>query len=486
MFKSLFRDFLREWKHSSTLTVIFQFLGIIAFFFIYTSNLNLDINAKKFLAIFAYVVIQWLLSSTPLFISGMMGVALTVFLGVVPFEEAFSSFSSPIIFLFMGGFLLARAMEKLGLDRKLSITILSSKFINGSFNKTLAVVIGMTSFFSMWVSNSATAAMMLPIGFGLLKSFKVKEAVTKEYFLLIIAYAASVGGMATPIGSPPNLITMGLLEQHSEKVLTFWDWCKYGFPLTAIFMVILYFYAKFKIDEEVQRVDKEDLIKSLGKKNKITNNEIRLMIIFGVTIFFWFAPSLFSLILGKTHEISIFFRKTFTSGMVAIVAACALFITPIYSRTKLLDQDDIKSIDWGTLLLFASGLSLGSTLFKTGIADFVANNLISVFSDWSFASLLILVIAISILLTELVSNTATANVLVPILIAAATQAKFSSITAAFVVAFSCNMAFMLPVATPPNAIVFGTGLVPMNRMISFGFILNIVAFIILSIIVFIS
>ncbi|WP_412470873.1 SLC13 family permease [Halobacteriovorax sp. RT-2-4] len=486
MFKSLYREFLHEWKHSSTMSVVFQFLGIVAFFLVYTSDLQLETNAKTFLAIFSYVVIQWLLSSTPLFISGMMGVALTVLFGVVSFEEAFSSFSSQIIFLFMGGFLLARAMEKLGLDRKLSVTILNTRFIDGDFNRTLAVVIGVTCLFSMWVSNSATTAMMLPIGFGLLKSFKVKEEKTKQYFLLIVAYAASVGGMATPIGSPPNLITMGLLEQHTNLVLTFWDWCKFGFPLTIFFSIILFFYAKRKITEDIKKVDKNDLMMSLGKNNKITNNEIRLMLIFTITIFLWFAPSLCSLILGKGHIVSIYVQKYLTAGMVAIIAACTLFMTPIYSRTKLLDQDDIKTIDWGTLLLFGSGLSLGSTLFKTGIADFVANNLISIFSNWSFAALLVLVVGISILLTELVSNTAAANVLVPILIAAATQANYSSITAAFVVAFSCNMAFMLPVATPPNAIVYGTGLVPMNRMISFGVILNIVAFISLSLIVIMS
>ncbi|MFG1516219.1 SLC13 family permease, partial [Halobacteriovorax sp. ZH3_bin.1] len=140
-------------------------------------------------------------------------------------------------------------------------------------------------------------------------------------------------------------------------------------------------------------------------------------------------------------------------------------------------------IDWGTLLLFASGLSLGTTLFKTGIAEYVGHNLITLFSDWNFSIILILIVAVTILLTELVSNTAAANILVPILIAAASQAGFSTLTAAFVIAFSCNMAFMLPVATPPNAIIHGTGLVPMSRMISFGVILNLTAFVVLSAIV---
>lgn len=485
MVSRLFDEFIQEWKRSTTKSMIFQFLGIIAFFFIYTSNLPLDNSAKKFLAVFSYVVIQWLFSETPLFVSGMIGVAFTVLLKVVSFEEAFSSFSSPIIFLFMGGFLLARAMEKLGLDRKLSITILSSKFIEGSFNRTLAIVIAITGIFSMWVSNSATTAMMLPIGFGILKSFKVKEATTKQYFLLLIAYAATVGGMATPIGSPPNLITMGLLEQHTGRLLTFWDWCKYGFPLSVVFMVILYFYAKSKITEEINPVAKDDLIKSLGKDYKISNNEIRLMIIFSLTIFFWFAPSFVSFVLGKEHIIAQYVQKYITTGMVAIVAACSLFMFPIYSKSKILDQEDIKKIDWGTLLLFASGLSLGTTLFKTGLADYVGTNIITLFGDLHFSLILVFVVAISILFTELVSNTAAANVLVPILIAAAEQAQFPVVIAAFAVAFSCNMAFMLPVATPPNAIVYGTGLIPMNRMISFGVILNIVAFITLSIIIFI-
>ncbi|WP_419168164.1 SLC13 family permease [Halobacteriovorax sp.] len=483
MIKSLYDEFRTEWKNNTAKSVIFQFLGIIAFFLVYTSNLPLEENAKKFLAIFSYVVVQWLLSSTTLFISGLMGVALTVLLGVISFEEAFSSFSSPIIFLFMGGFLLARAMEKLGLDRKISIAILSSKFINGSFNRTLAVIIVVTATFSMWVSNSATAAMMISIAFGILKSFKVKEDITKQYFLLIIGYAATVGGMATPIGSPPNLITMGLLEQHTGHSLTFWDWFKYGLPLSCGFMLILFLYAKSKITEAIPKVDKKDLILSLGKDHKISNNEFRLMAIFSLTVFFWFAPTIATFVLGKANVLTIYLHKYVTPAMVAIIASCSLFMFPIYSKTKLLEQEDIKKIDWGTLLLFASGLSLGTTLFKTGIAEYVGNNIITIFSNFSFSVILIFIVAITILLTELVSNTAAANILVPILIAAAAKVGFSTTTAAFVIAFSCNMAFMLPVATPPNAIVYGTGLVSMKKMIGFGAILNLIAFVVLCAIV---
>ncbi|MFG1513087.1 SLC13 family permease, partial [Halobacteriovorax sp. ZH3_bin.1] len=333
MIKRLYDEFRDEWKRSTAKSVIFQFLGIISFFLVYTSNLPLEENAKTFLAIFSYVVVQWLLSSTSLFISGMMGVALTVLFGVVSFEEAFSSFSSPIIFLFMGGFLLARAMEKLGLDRKISIAILNSKFINGSFNRTLAVVIVVTAVFSMWVSNSATAAMMITIAFGILKSFKVKEEITKQYFLLIIGYAATVGGMATPIGSPPNLITMGLLEQHTGQALTFWDWFKYGMPLSCGFMAILYFYARTKITEEVPKVNKEDLILSLGKDYKLSNNEFRLMAIFCLTVFFWFAPTICTFVLGNENALAIYVNKYVTPAMVAILASCSLFMFPIYSRS---------------------------------------------------------------------------------------------------------------------------------------------------------
>jgi len=474
MFKKFIEQILEEKKKNTSRSIAQQFIGILVFLIIWNLDIGLEVKQHRFLAIFSYVVCQWLFSSVQLHITGLLGVCLTVLAGVVPVKQAFLAFSNPILFLFLGGFLLARGMESLGLDRKLSLTILSSSYINGSFKKTFLAMLLLTAVFSMWVSNTATMAMMLPITLGVIKSFDIKNKETKGVILLGVAYSATVGGLGTPIGSPPNIIALGMLKELANIDFSFLDWIQIGIPIVVIFLVVIYFYSTLRIKESIKSLDPDFLITEKKKTGELGPNEYRVMIVFTLTVICWFLPSILGLVLGKTHSLTILLSERLNSGVVALVAGSSLFVLPTFSREKLLRKEDLLKIDWGSLLLFASGLSLGSILFSTGLASLAGNSVVEIFGELNFKTFLIITAALTVLATELTSNTAAANILIPIMIAASLKSGFSPLYSALAVAISCNLAFMLPVATPPNAIVYGSGEVELSQMINSGWILNIV------------
>jgi sodium-dependent dicarboxylate transporter 2/3/5 len=480
IFKKFIQQIIDEKKKNTSRSIIMQFIGMIVFCVIWNLDLGLEVKAQRFLAIFSYVVCQWLFSSVQLYISGIVGVCLTVLTGVATPSEAFSAFSNPILFLFLGGFLLARGMESLGLDKKLSLFILSNHLIHGSFKRTYLAMLLITAVFSMWVSNTATMAMMLPISLGLIKSFGIKKKETKGVILLGIAYAATVGGLGTPIGSPPNIISLGMLKELANIDFTFLDWTKIGLPLVAIFLVVIFFYTILRIKEPISNLKDDFLEMEKRKTGELGPNEYRVMIIFFMTVCLWFLPSVVDLIYGKTHELTILLKQRLNTGVVAMVAGCLLFILPTFSKEKLLRKEDILRIDWGSLLLFASGLSLGSILFSTGLANLAGNAVVETFGALNFKILLIVTVVATVMATELTSNTAAANILIPIMIAAALKSGFSPLYSTLAVAISCNLAFMLPVATPPNAIVYGSGEVELSQMMRSGWILNVVGMIVIS------
>ena len=480
IFDKFIQQIIDEKKKNTTRSILMQFVGMLVFLIIWNIDLGLELKAHRFLAIFSYVICQWLFSSVQLYISGVIGVCLTVLTGVATPNEAFSAFGNPILFLFLGGFLLARGMESLGLDKKLSLFILSNKLINGDFKRTYLAMLLLTAIFSMWVSNTATMAMMLPISLGIIKSFKIKKKETKGVLLLGIAYAATVGGLGTPIGSPPNIIALGMLKELASIDFSFLDWTSIGLPLVGIFLIVIYYYSILRIKEPISNLQGNFIEEEMKKTGELGPNEYRVMLLFALTVILWFLPSISALILGKTHELSILFKARLNPGVVAMVTGCLLFILPTFSKDKLLKKEDLLKIDWGSLLLFASGLSLGSTLFATGLAELAGNAVVTSLGSLNFKLLLIGTVVATIMATELTSNTAAANILIPIMIAAALKSGFSPLYSTLAVAISCNLAFMLPVATPPNAIVYGSGEVELSQMMRSGWILNIVGIVVIS------
>ena len=458
-------------------------VGPLAFFIILFAPFELpglEPQAKTFLAIFVWVACQWLLTTVPMFMTGIMGVSLACLFEISSPSQALAPFAHPIIFLFLGGFLLARAMEELGFDKKLSMLIISHPAVKGSFKKTFIAILVVTSFFSMWISNTATTAMMLPIMLGLLRSLDIKDQNLKSSLLIAMAYAATIGGLGTPMGSPPNIIAVGMLKEIADITITFLDWMIMGIPLVLVSLFLLIMLVFKKIPRHI--LESPIDVAALGKlySSKFTFAEKIIIITFSTTVFFWFIPSIAGLI-SPDSPVSDWMNRVLDPSIVVMLTVTPLFFLPFSGEKKILTSESLKNIDWSSLLLFGSGLSLGGLLFSTGIAGLAGNTLIQTLESGHFYWAMVLVISATVFFTEFTSNTASANILLPIVIAATIQMGISPTGPSLMVALACNLAFMLPVATPPNAIVFGSGEVHFKDLLRWGLIMNIIGITLISI-----
>jgi len=440
-------------------------------------------RAHKLLAIFLLIVIWWVTECIPIPITALLIPVLITAFGVASAKEAFAPFANPIIMLFLGSFILARAMCVHALDQKLAYSVLSLKTI-GHKKTRILFALGLTSvFLSLWISNTATTAMMFPIALGVLSTFPLeKEKKPGSSFqvilLLTLAYAASIGGIGTPIGSPPNLIAIGMLEKLADYRITFFQWMVIGFLVLIPMFFVLFFLMKFHLREEKSPVDAAHKI-SLPKKvmkRGLTRAQKNVLTAFSVTVLLWVFPGFISLIWGRESPLFLWLQGHFPESAAAIIGAGLLFVLPVNLRRGefTLSLKEALNVDWGTLLLFGGGLSLGFQMFETGLADSIGKFFISSGGGAASLSLITLLsVAFSVYLTELTSNTASANMIIPIIIAISKEASINPLLPVLGSAIGCSFAFMLPVATPPNAIIFGSGLVRLPQMMKFGFWLNI-------------
>jgi len=465
------------------------FLGPLLFLIAYFSPLlKENPNAHALFAIFLLIVVWWVTECIPIPITALLiPVFITVF-RVASVKDAFAPFANPIIMLFLGSFILARAMSIHQLDQKLAFSILSHKSIAHKKNRILLALGMTTAFLSMWISNTATTAMMYPIALGILSTFNSENSKTSAYsfnliLLLMIAYSSSIGGVGTPIGSPPNLIAIGMLEKLADVKITFFQWMVVGYLVLIPMFLALFLFMKFRIRKEKATVHDDNSILELGKKLSpgLTRPQKNVLIAFSVTIFLWTLPGLVSIIQGKEAPLAIWLRNHFPEAVAAIIGASLLFLLPInFKRGQFtLSLREALRIDWGTLLLFGGGLSLGFQMFNTGLADAIGRFFISPGESASLSLITLLVITLSVFLTEVTSNTASANMIIPIIIAICKAASINPLPPVLGSAIGCSFAFMLPVATPPNAIIYGSRLIPLPKMIKCGFWLNIIGIIVI-------
>jgi sodium-dependent dicarboxylate transporter 2/3/5 len=460
------------------------FLGPLFFLTAYFSPVLSDNpRAHNLLAVFLLVVVWWVTECIPIPITALLiPVFITVF-AISPVKEAFSPFANPIIMLFLGSFILARAMCVHALDQKLAFSVLSMKSIAHKKTRIL-FALGLTSLFlSMWISNTATTAMMYPIALGVLDAIHSngkdkKNASFGVILLLTLAYSASIGGVGTPIGSPPNLIAIGMLERLADYRVTFFQWMIIGFLVLIPMYFFLFFTMKSRIKGEAQSDGPVDLsaLKNKGQRGKLTRAQKNVLFAFSVTVFLWILPGIVSLIGGRNTPLFLWLQEHFPEAVAAIVGAGLLFFLPVnFSRGEFtLSLREAMKIDWGTLLLFGGGLSLGFQMFESGLAEAIGNAFISLGgSSASLTLVTLLAVAFSVFITELTSNTASANMLIPIVIAISNAAGISPLPPVLGSAIGCSFAFMLPVATPPNAIIYGSGMIPLPQMMKHGFWLNI-------------
>ncbi len=435
-------------------------LGPIIGIIVWVAPLDMVHEAKLCGGIILWVACWWLCSLIPLHVSVLAGLLLAHFLNLAPWPELLKPFSDPIIFLFMGGFFLAQAVEYHRLDQWLVQATLANPNVSGNSQRLFLGLIGITMIMSAFLSNTATAALAVPIGVEILRRNNL-DITSHSKLLLLLAAAASIGGTMTPVGSPPNMIALGLMKKITGTRPDFVTWFLHMAPLSlAVMGGILALYWK-----DLKKLPHDRGIKSV--KTPITTNQLLVSAILIITAILWALPGIISTV--APVNIAAFIVRIFPESVVAVCAGLMLMLTPT-SDGPLLPWKEAQKIDWGILLLFGGGLSLGELAFSTGLAHVLAQQIDS-FSWLSPSILLALAIVSTIFLTELVSNTATANLIIPVLLASPFFLATPERTIYAIVA-AANLAFMLPVGTPPNAIVYSTGLIKLSTMMSRGFWAN--------------
>lgn len=453
----------------------------------------LSFEGHRLAAVLAAVAVLWVTEPIPLPATAVAGAVLCILLGVADAKTVLEPFADPIIFLFIGSFMLARAMALHRLDRRIALSFLS---LPGVGTNPAGILVGLgtvTALISMWVSNTATAAMMLPIATGILVCVQRMQpescSLNRAWpfasgMMLMVAYSASLGGIATPVGTPPNLIGIGLIRSLAGVEISFFKWMALGLPVlllmgAVLLILVTVFNPVGKIEAGAclpEYVDTER--KRLGKWSP---GEVNTLASFLLAVILWVLPGVLGIFLPHTHWVSRFFQTQLPESVVALVAAGCLFLLPIDLRQWrfTLSWEEAVQIDWGTILLFGGGLSLGTLMFKTGVAATLGQGLISVTGASSLWALTALATALGIVLSEMTSNTATANMLIPVIIALSQAANVNPVPPALGTCLGASFGFMLPVSTPPNAIAYGSGLVPIQKMVCVGLMLDVLGFIVI-------
>ncbi|XRP97693.1 DASS family sodium-coupled anion symporter [Methanocaldococcus sp. 16A] len=411
-------------------------LGIIIISLIFGATLP---DIYKGIIILVVAGCLWFFELLPLPVTSLVIPIMAVFLGIFNLKEALTYFAHPIIFLFLGGFMLAQALKNHNLDKFIAYKLLNY----GKDFKTTSFLMFLSAYFlSMWISNTSATLILLPIALGLVYN---KTDKLRDFLLLGVAYSASVGGIATIIGSPPNAIASSYLNYG------FFSWFKVGFPISLLLFLIstLTLYIYFK-----KWIPKENI--AIQARTELNVKAYTLLGIFLLIAFLWIISDYLS---------EIFNIKYFDS-IISIFAIILLFVF------NLVEVNDFKKIDWGTLILFGGALCLGGIIVESGANTFLSEKLIAILGNLSPIVVLFAVIIITIILTNFISNTGLTGILVPILFGASLGIPKEILILAIGISASCS--FILPVGTPPNAIVYGEG-VKKEEMMKIGVILSIIS-----------
>ena len=405
-------------------------------------------------------------------------------------DVVFAMFTDSTIFLFIGAFILAQAMVVHGLDRRFTYGMLARKSVGTSTVRIIIAfgVIGAVT--SPFMSNTAAAAMLLPIALGVMTSVGTMVAAQAEgdrdperlrfgaAIMLTITYGITIGGLLLPIGSPPNLIGREFIEEETGEPITFLEWFLVALPIVLLMFIALIAVILLLNRPEVRHVEgvQEMIAEERRKLGRLSKGERNILIALGVGLFFWFLPGFVGLVGGDDSKAFEDVTKYADEGVVGILAASLLFVLPLDwpRRQFTMNWNQAKQIDWGTILLFAAGITLGKLLSETGLAKVVGESLGDALGVSSLLSITIVAVIIAILISETTSNTAAATIVVPIAISIAVAADVNPTIPALAAIFGANYGFMLPVSTPPNAIVYASGMIPITRMVKAGAVFDVI------------
>lgn len=435
------------------------------------------------------MAIWWMTEAIPIPATALLPLVLFPFTGVASIEDVAAPYANDIIFLFMGGFVLALAMQRWNLHRRIALRIVSA------VGTSPALLVGgfmlATAFITMWVSNTATAVMMLPIGLSVLKLVDENSEGRGDVnfataLMLGIAYASSIGSVSTLIGTPPNALMVGYLSDNHGIEIGFGQWMLIGVPLAAVFLVLAWLVlTKVVFRPKISEIaGGRDLIRSeLHKLGPMSRGEKTVAVVFVLAALSWvFIP-----FLADTASIggALPWLANITDAGIAMAVAVVLFLIPVEPKRGVaaIDWDSAAELPWGILLLFGGGLSLSSMFTATGLSEWIGDQ-VSVLGGVPAWVLIAVVALVVLVLTELTSNTATSAAFLPIMGGVAIGLDLSVLTLVIPTALAATMAFMLPVATPPNAIAFGSGYVKIGEMVRGGVGLNVISLILIMILMY--
>jgi sodium-dependent dicarboxylate transporter 2/3/5 len=448
--------------------------------------------AHSLAAVLAMMVVLWITEALPLAVTALIGPVLAIVLGIVPARTAFAPFADPIIFLFIGSFMLAEAMFVHGIDRRIAFGALSSRLVGGSAARIVLVYGLVACALSMWISNTATTAMMFPIGLSIvahLTEGREREQGSRNFavaMMLMASFGASVGGIGTPIGTPPNLIGIGMLSRIAGVDVSFFEWMMLGVPVVVLMFGCLFLYFRLGLLRTValEAAKSDRFREELRRLGPLSAGQRNTLAAFGITVTLWLLPGVLNLRDAAAGGESAFARgyaAAVPESVAAMIGAILLFVLPVQWRARrfTLTWEQAARIDWGIILLFGGGLAMGELAFSTGLAAAMGRAITAWLPAESTASLTILFTGLAIVMSETASNTASANMIVPVAIAVAQAAGVNPLEPALGATLGASMGFMMPISTPPNAIVYSSGHVPITLMMRHGIVLDVAGFLVI-------
>ncbi|MBU2019032.1 MAG: SLC13 family permease [Bacteroidetes bacterium] len=438
-----------------------SFFGLISFLGVY----GLENTFENSIFLGVLMIYLWITEAIPIYVTALLPFVLGVPFGILSTTQLAAAYGDKNVFLFLGGFLLALALEKWHVHTQVARAIIHS--VGFSKPRLILGFLVSTAFLSMWISNTATTLMMLPMGLAIISVLPRKDQKSKFtlYLMLAIAYGASVGGMATLVGSPPNIQMAGILKQNNGITVDFISWFKVGFPLVVILIGCIYLYFYLMLGKAERKENPQVNL----PKQPWTTNQLRTIAVFSLVVVLW---------TFKTFIVD-WFGIPYGDESAAILGSFLLFIVPGKNEKRLLNWSDTEKLPWGILILFGGGLALAGCLETNGVIAYVSEILMNL-NGIHYFTLLLILISIAIFGTEIMSNLALVTVFVPVIAAFAENSSYSVLQLCIPVTLAASCAFMLPVGTPPNAIVFSSGKIKIRQMVKVGMVLNLMALLIIT------
>ena len=467
-------------KTISPFSILVSVILFLLVLFLPESVLPMETPARQTLSLGVLMISLWITEAIPIPVTSMLPAVFLPLFGIMNFKEALLPYINPVILLFFGGFILAISLEKYYIHNRIAFYLIDK--LGSSPSRVIAGFMIATGFLSMWISNTSTAVIMFPIGMSvihLMEKHQQEPASLHRFALalmLAIAYAANIGGSGTLVGTPVNALLVGMLDEFADVNLEFGRWLILGIP----FVIVMIFLAWFILTKVFFRVGNrkiegiQDYIHNEKKKlGPVKAVEKRIFIIFIVTASMWIFRSL----LASALDI-----EFLSDAMIALMAAIILFMVPggIEKRVPILVWSDTRNVPWGILILFGGGLSLANGLYETGVISMIGDSIIGA-SDFPMILIVALTVTVMLLLTEVIGGTPLSSVLFPVIIGVAAALNVHAVELIIPMALAGNAAFMLPMGTPPNAIVFASGYLKIKDMVRVGWLMNIIAIIIILI-----